>query len=55
MAKKKEEEVVVVVEAPAVEPVLVVDAPVKQSRSNGFDEPKPQPEQIGHATRAFRG
>ena len=58
MAKKKElteEEVVVVVEAPAVEPILVVEAPVKQSRSNGVDVPKPQPEQIGHTTRAFRG
>ena len=54
MAKKKE-----LIEEPLVEALvaetLVVEAPVKQSRSNGFDEPKPQPEQIGHATRAFRG
>jgi hypothetical protein len=60
MAKKIEitEEVVAVapiVEAPVAEPILVVEAPVKQSRSNGVDVPKPQPEQIGHATRAFRG
>ena len=55
MAKKKEEEVVVVVETPTVEPILVVDTPKKASRSNGVDVPKPQPEQIGHATRAFRG
>ena len=57
MAKKieiKEEEVVVA--APIVEaPVLVVEAPKKASRSNGVDVPKPQPEQIGHTTRAFRG
>ena len=58
MAKKKElteEEVVVVAEATAVEPVLVVETPKKASRSNGVDVPKPQPEQIGHTTRAFRG
>lgn len=58
MAKKKEiieEEVVVVAEATAVEPVVVVEAPKKASRSNGVDVPKPQPAQIGHTTRAFRG
>jgi hypothetical protein len=62
MAKKKELIEEPLVEVPVVEveetPVVetpIVEAPVKQSRSNGFDEPKPQPEQIGHATRAFRG
>ena len=57
MAKKKEfieepvqEEVVVpVVETP------IVEVPKKASRSNGVDVPKPQPAQIGHTTRAFRG
>lgn len=53
MAKKN-----VIIEEPTQEEVVVPvveETPVKQSRSNGFDEPKPQPEQIGHTTRAFRG
>jgi hypothetical protein len=54
MAKKKE-----IIEEPVFEtPVIdtpVVEETVVVSRSNGFDVPKPQPEQIGHTTRAFRG
>ena len=54
MAKKKE-----IIEEPTQEelvvPVVVVEAPKKVSRSLEPDAPKPQPEQIGHTTRAFRG
>ena len=63
MAKKKEiiEEtvvetpVVVVEETPVAEPVLVEETPKKVSRSLTPDVAKPQPPQIGHTTRAFRG
>jgi hypothetical protein len=58
MAKKKElteQEVVVIVETPVAETLVVEETPKKASRSNGVDVPKPQPEQIGHTTRAFRG
>lgn len=63
MAKKKEiiEETVVetpavaVEETPVVETVLVEETPKKVSRSIQPDAPKPQPKQIGHTTRAFRG
>lgn len=57
MAKKKEliEEPLVEALVVEVEEAPIIEAPVKQSRSNGVDVPKPQPEQIGHTTRAFRG
>jgi len=63
MAKKKEiiEEtivetpVVAVEEAPVAESILVEETPKKVSRSLEPDAPKPQPAQIGHTTRAFRG
>lgn len=59
MAKKKEiiEETpaVTVEETPVAEPVLVEETPKKVSRSLEPDAPKPQPAQIGHTTRAFRG
>jgi hypothetical protein len=57
MAKKKEviEELTVEAPAVAVEETPVVEAPKKISRSIQPDAPKPQPAQLGHTTRAFRG
>ena len=45
----------VVIPTAVVEETIVVETPKKASRSNGVDVPKPQPAQIGHTTRAFRG
>ena len=59
MAKKKEIIEEPTVEAPIVEaPVAetpIVEVPKKASRSIAPDVAKPQPAQIGHTTRAFRG
>jgi hypothetical protein len=59
MAKKKEIIEEPIVETPIVETPIaeapIVEVPKKASRSIAADVAKPEPAQIGHATRAFRG
>jgi hypothetical protein len=42
------------VDTPAIEETIVEETPVKFSRSNGVDAPRPEREQIGHTTRIYR-